>query len=303
VCEGKEKFGKPALSVDSQISLLISRGLIIEDEAKAKHYLSFIGYYRLSGYCLHFQNGGNGEIRHQFKCGTTFDSVLDLYIFDRKLRLMLIDVIERIEVAVRESISNTLSNHFGSHWFLDAQHFKSISEHNKLLQHLEKEVNKSKELFIKHYYRKYCSPRLPPSWMTFEIQSLGTLSQIFKALNQENKKEVSKIFNLDSKIIESWLHSITYLRNLCAHHNRIWDRRFTITPQKAKLYKQYLLENDKFYAQAVVLEVFLKVIAKDSYWPARLKNLLEENPSISLTKMGFSEEWHRLPLWQVDSEL
>jgi abortive infection bacteriophage resistance protein len=100
VCEGKEQFSKPALSVDRQISLLTSRGLIIEDEAKAKHYLSFIGYYRLSGYCLHFQNGGNSEIRHQFKPGTTFNSVLELYIFDRKLRLMLIDIIERIEVAI-----------------------------------------------------------------------------------------------------------------------------------------------------------------------------------------------------------
>jgi abortive infection bacteriophage resistance protein len=302
VCEGKEQFGKPALSVDRQISLLTSRGLIIEDEAKAKHYLSFIGYYRLSGYCLHFQNGGNGEIRHHFKSGTTFDSVLDLYIFDRKLRLMLIDIIERIEVAIRECISNTLSNHYDGHWFLNSDHFKSIPDHEKLLQYLRKEVKNSKELFIKHYHQKYCSPELPPSWMTFEILSLGTLSRIFKALNQENKKEVSKIFNLDSKIIESWLHSITYLRNLCAHHNRVWDRSFTIKPKQANLYKQYLLENDKFYAQAVVLEVFLKVIAKDSYWPTRLKSLLEENPSIPLSKMGFSEEWYRLPLWQVDSE-
>ena len=111
-------FNKPPLSLADQLSLLISRGLTMSDPSDATHYLTHIGYYRLSGYALPFQIGGSGADRHNFKPGVTFDDILDRYVFDRKLRLLVMDAIERIEISVRAALSNILAPRHGAHWYM-----------------------------------------------------------------------------------------------------------------------------------------------------------------------------------------
>jgi len=96
------QYTKPPLSIEQQIELLKSRGLEIPDHEQAAHYLYHLNYYRLSGYMLPFQEG----TEHHFQAGTTFEHVLNLYLFDRKLRLLLMDAIERIEVSVRTPWAN-----------------------------------------------------------------------------------------------------------------------------------------------------------------------------------------------------
>ncbi|MGL5922469.1 Abi family protein [Chroococcidiopsis sp.] len=298
--EARRIFSKPALKLDEQLNLLTSRGLNIGNKEEAKHYLEFIGYYRLSAYCLPFQNGDASDLHHHFKAGTTFDAVLDLYIFDRKLRLLVMDAIERIEVAVKAAISNTLSEEYGSHWFMSAENFKAnyCGILGTIAQELEK---RKKEVFIEHYFQTYESPNFPPSWMVFEILSFGSVSIIFKSLSLEAKKKIASRFNLDESVMQSWLHVISYLRNLCAHHCRLWNRIFTIKPKIAKSYKDYLSENEKFYAQAVILEVFLKAIAKDSHWSSKLEALMREYSSIPTKAMGFPDNWYTLAFWQTDT--
>ena len=88
-------FTKPARTWDEQIDLLRSRGLHIPDREQARHYLSHINYYRLTGYRLPFEADGSTR---RVKAQTSFDDVLNLYIFDREFRLLLLDAIERIEV-------------------------------------------------------------------------------------------------------------------------------------------------------------------------------------------------------------
>ena len=104
----KQNYCKPALTIEQQIDLLVSRGLTIPDRDKALHYLNYIGYHRLSGYFLTFQQNAPGVESHSFKKGVTFKDILDIYIFDRELRLLVMDAIERIEVAFRACISNTI---------------------------------------------------------------------------------------------------------------------------------------------------------------------------------------------------
>jgi abortive infection bacteriophage resistance protein len=117
------KFAKPATSIDDQIALLKRRGLVIADELRAKHYLRFVGYYRLAGYALPFQVNYNADGSHRFLDGVSFEDILDLYVFDRKLRLAVMDAVERIEVAFRAQFSQTMSEVRGPHGFMDAAHF------------------------------------------------------------------------------------------------------------------------------------------------------------------------------------
>lgn len=294
----KEVFDKPPLNLNQLIELLKKRGLNIRDEEIAKYYLQFIGYYRLSAYFLSFQDVSNSDSPHQFKQNTTFEDILNLYIFDRKLRLLVLDAIERIEVAIKASISNTMSQDSNAHWFMENNNFKTDFKHQEFIDKLKKDVEQNKrEEFISHYRNKYNSPELSPSWMVFEILSFGTVSFIFKNLELQSQKKTAKLFDLDKKIMSSWLHSMSYFRNLCAHHCRIWDRTFTIKPKKAKAYREYLVENNKLYAQLVIIQIIMQKITFDSHWSDNLKTLIQKYPSIPIKDMGFTTDWDNSTLW------
>lgn len=296
----RKHFDKPALSLDEQLELLSSRGLVIQDPSHALHYLRYIGYYRLSGYFRPFQYPNDPA--HTFQAGTTFNQVLQLYIFDRKLRLLVMDAMERIEVAVRSAISNVMSQEYGAHWYLKRDLFSQQFAFSDFLETVRKETgyyNKNRQnVFCRHYYNSYSEPELPPSWMVMEVISFGTLSQVYSHLtNKEDQKAISKEFGLHYTILISWLHALTYLRNMCAHHERLWNRVFTIKPKKAKKFAEHFRDNTRFYAQAAVINVFLRVIADGSSWQKRLKELLEEYPEIDTKKMGFPEGWAQHAFW------
>lgn len=129
-------FDKPAFSADQHIAQWEARGLAVPDKPKAGHYLGVISYYRLSAYTLPLQVGNPD---HQFKPGTRFDDVLDLYVFDRELRLLVMDAVERIEVAIRSHVNNYMALKYGSHWYLDEAHFRHKYSHKSLLADIEKQ--------------------------------------------------------------------------------------------------------------------------------------------------------------------
>lgn len=297
------KFDKPAIDADAQVALLRSRGLLIPDEDRAKRYLRFIGYYRLAGYSLPFQNNYNADGSHRFLDGVSFDDVLDLYVFDRKLRLAVMDALERIEVAFRAVLSQSMSERHGPHWYLDAALFVRIYRHDRFLEVLKKDIGDDpakaavRQTFIQHYYDKYGEPPLPPSWMVFEVLSFGTVSQVFKNLLREHQKPIAKTFGLDGSVLASWLHAITYLRNLAAHHQRLWNRAYTIKPIVAKQYAADLTDPRRFYAQAVLIEVLLKVVSPDTHWGDRLAKLLAEHPKVRADRLGFPADWQERAVW------
>ena len=301
-------FIKPSLTLEEQADLLTSRGLVIPDRNRLFHYLKFIGYYRLSGYGLYYQCGD----LHQFKSGTTFQDVLDLYIFDRELRLLVMDAVERIEVAVRSCITNTMSLHHGPHWYIDPTHFiqKKHFRHDELIDKIRRDTGhpdsrtgstKRRELFIEHYYSNYNAPELPPCWMVAEIMSIGTWSLVFSHLqDNEMKQEICEPFEIHYKVMSSWLHSVTYTRNLCAHHSRIWNRNFSITPIIMKKYKQHFSNPMSFYAQAAVLHILMSVIADGSRWQKRLSELFDKHANVPIRNMGFPDDWRNDPFWRIN---
>lgn len=136
--------------------------------------------------------------------------------------------------------------------------------------------------------------------MIAEILPLGTWSTIFANLaDRKNQKIISQYFKLNETVMKSWLHTLTYLRNLCAHHSKLWDRSFRIKPLIAKDHEMHLKNNSRFCAQAAILKIFLNVISPDSNWSENLFALINEHTEINIARMGFSKDWHKDSFWGI----
>jgi abortive infection bacteriophage resistance protein len=302
------KFTKPPLSLSNQLDQLLSRGLVVKDKELALHHLSHIGYYRLSGYARTLQIGGGNPYADNFKCNTTFEEILDIYTFDRKLRLLAMDAIERIEISVRAAWSNTIAVKHGAHWYKKSSLFAEGFSHQKYIEDIKKQIGhdpndkKRRDTHINHYYQTYNTPDMPPSWMVFESITFGTISVTCKNLNCPEFVEICKSFNLPPYIFKSWLHSISCLRNICAHHGRLWNRDFRVQPIVAKAFKSDLNPNNYLYAQVVIMQVLLgKFEQNNNSWAQELHELLNENQSIQLADMGFPKNWHLRKIWKLTS--
>jgi abortive infection bacteriophage resistance protein len=304
------KFSKPALSIPDLLQKWKSRGLIVASDPQARLYLRFIGYYRFSAYAFTFQ-----QIRlpdKRFIPGTSFEDILDLYRFDRELRLLVLDAIERIEVAVRSCFVNETSRKWGPHWYMDSNHFRASYNHPKLLEKIESELGIApggqrprrpskhhQELFINHYYSAYGDPDLPPIWMVCECLSFGAWSQMFSNLaSGPDRQRIAQHFDgLNEAILTNWLHALSYVRNVCAHHCRLWNRSFVIKFKIAKKHQNFLTCDDRFYAVAVVAHELLQIIAPANRWTSTLLALLNKYPSVSQIAMGFPANWQTEPFW------
>lgn len=298
----KLPYKKPPLSIENQLKLLSKRGMIISDQARAKRYLSFISYYRLSGYWFPFQHRDDSPAHDDFQPGTNFDTILDRYVFDRQLRVLIMDAVERIEVAARTTISNTLCTALNnSRWYLESRHFVEKFDHNEFLSRVEQELQKQQKdaAFLRHYQEKYDSTEKPPSWIAFEVLPFGMVSRIFAHLYPSEQKTIAGLFGLPHERLRSWLHAVSHLRNLCAHHHRVWNRKFRINPSVPKNYRDHATLPNHFYGHAVAIQMFLKRVSGATHWADRLQTLLEDHPNIPHHLMGFPDHWHQEPVWQT----
>jgi len=160
-------YFKEAISIEHQIRQLIERGLKINKEDDAELNLSNISYYRLSGYWWPMQADRE---KHIFKTNSRFSDVIALYNFDRELRLLLFDVIERIEISLRTKLIYHLSLEFDAWWFQKTELFNNSLELIKTLAALEEEIERSKDSFIKEHYKKHKDDqRFPSAWKTSEM--------------------------------------------------------------------------------------------------------------------------------------
>lgn len=306
-------FDKPPLSLDEQVALWQSRGLQVDDVPRAVRYLDNIGYYRLSAYCLPFEVPPDaGERRqHRFVPGTTFEQVLQLYIFDRKLRLLVIEAIERLEVAVRTRWAHAMSLRHGAHAHMDHACFKDPWQHTKDLAHLARELQSSKETFIAHYRETYTAPFLPPIWAVVETMSLGALSHwVQNTRDNTAKRSIAEGLGLPTvEVMEGVLHVLTPIRNACAHHSRLWNRRLPMKLPHIKRQARNLVPPDSPHHQAnhlynplALLAVMLNTMNPGTTWAARLVSLLDtELPPDRLSAMGFPQDWRTRPVWQKDN--
>jgi len=296
----KSFFDKPALTYDDQIQLLKSRGLSIQDENKALHILQVISYYRLSGYWFPLLED---KVNHKFKSNAEFETAFNLYKFDREFRLLILGELEKIEVAVRSQMIQQLSLKISPFWFEDVSQFKKAHVHKKTIDKIRDELKRSDEEFILKFKEKYQN-EFPPSWMTLEVTSFGSLSVLFSALNPGRaKRDIANYFGLNERTFQSWLHSIVYLRNVCAHHSRLWNRDIRVKPQipdnpKKQWLKNSEIENDKVYFLLSMILYLIQTINPKNSITSRFKSLLTKYPNVDVKAMGFPDNWEEESLWK-----
>ena len=303
------KYKKPALTGVQHLEILRARGLIVTDDSEALRYLEHIGYYRLSAYTLPFEIPSDGNSRrHEFVPGTTFDDILRLYLFDRRLRLLVLDAIERIEVSARTAWADVFSLAFTSHGFMDSNHFKDPLEHAANLVKVGREVTQSKESFVVHYFKKYGEPPLPPIWAIVETMSFGSFSHWFcNTASTDVKKSVMRIHGMPSiEVFEGILHALTPIRNICAHHGRLWNRRLTIRlPYFKKLKDRLVPPNDATHRDLhlhnylVIIDYLMERVNPDSRWNCRLFAQLLELTESERGAMGFPVDWRNRDPWRT----
>lgn len=303
-------YVKPPLTFAQQITRLEKKGMFFEDKNLAEAKLASISYYRLSGYWYPFRiRNEQNVVTSQFQGGTNFNEVLSLYEFDRKLRSLVLDAIERVEIAVRTQFTYQMGHKYGAFGYTNSNNFHDKFNHQRWLGKIKNEVERSTDDFIEHFSSKYMGFPTIPIWMLTEVISLGALSFGYRGLinNQaqgvEDKKLIANHFNLHHKKLGDWLHTLTYVRNVCAHHSRLWNRPLAIKPDStrdANWLPPMTPKNDRIFYVLLMLRHLLKATGNGDDWAVEVNNLLE--PLAAERKwrsaMGLPENWREHPLWK-----
>ncbi|MEI6758251.1 MAG: Abi family protein [Chlorobium sp.] len=298
-------YQKLSIPIDAQIQQLKLRGLLIADDSLAEHYLKNISYYRLAGYWWPMQSD---KVNHVFKPSSRFEDVVALYSFDSELRLLVFNAIERVEIALRTRMINHLSHEVDPWWFENPSIFKNSSAFAENLQSIDRDLKHSKEVFIDQHYQKYhADRRRPPAWKTLEVVSFGLLSKLYGNLGSKiaAKDTIAKELNtVNHTYLRTWLQALSQIRNICAHHGRLWNKNL---PGRPKLLPRPpaswltmvppVFEHHQLYVHICCIKYLLDAISPGHKFLSKLKTLFGKYPTVDLKALGFSEIWEKEPLW------
>ncbi|MEU8225411.1 Abi family protein [Kribbella sp. NPDC048915] len=329
-------YTKPHLTHEQQLGQLVGRGLGCSDEPAAIELLKTVGYYRLSAYIYPFRElipdnlnvGRSAPYRtDRIRDGITFDHIESLWRFDRKLRLVCLDAIETVEIGLRSRLAYVLGlrDRLGHvrRESLDADACArpidpsgALRYRNAFEQWLAKyetlEHGARSEDYVVHHKQKYDGPL--PIWIAVEFFDFGALSRLFALLTRQDQNSIARDVGVHSGVLlAAWLRDMNYIRNLCAHHARLWNRQPTYKPRKfnpAQVgpslgHAGQLEPRHKIYVHLAVLAYLVRALDPRQNWPLTLRTLVKkfpDIPSVSPVKdMGFPLEWSDLPLWTMRS--
>ena len=272
----------------------------------------------MSAYVRSFE----ADERDVLRAGTTFDEVLGLYIFDRKLRLIVLDALERVEVAVRAALGDQMALVHGPHWYENSAHFARPATHARLLDDVDRMVTDqiqrpSEQLVgqdsfvsaLEHYVTRYGEPARPPTWIVMEELSFGSIRNVYTSLaNTTAQNDIARTLGLRAPVLTSWLLTYQRVRNICAHHGRLWNRGLGVYPAIPKsrairwiddgdLFIRDEWRRQRLYPVLVSLQTMLHTIAPGSSWAWRLDELFREHPAVPLSGMGIPRGWIDDPFW------
>lgn len=311
-------YNRPWKSFAEQLTLLKERGLIVTDDAAALDYLERVGYYRLSAYWYpfrHFEIVQNPQTHaletrrsDQLVPNTHFTDAVELYLFDKKLRLLAMDALERVEVALRVDIAHRLGerdtfaylhkNQFHPKWA--DKRFKPWQD--KYLALLNRA--RDKENFVKHYLSTH-GPDLP-IWVAVEVWDFGAMSQLFAMMRVNDQAKIAQKYGVtDFKVFASWLRALNHLRNIAAHHSRLWNRNITDQPKlpasgEIDWCDHFIGKADliaKPFLLFAILRQLVRVICPNTGWHERVAEHIKGFPQIrsdtkrTVADMGVTEGW------------
>jgi abortive infection bacteriophage resistance protein len=309
-------YTKPWMSVEDQVSLLINRGMAVDSVEEASRWLSVVGYYRLSGYWYPYRVWQeDGPRLDQFYDGVSFGRVTALYAFDRHLKLLVLDALERIEIAMRVKVGHTLGKR-GAYAHEDPRQldtgFSRSPQFEKWHTKVERGRAGSKEDFVVHFETKY-DGRLPV-WAITEILDFGSLSVLFSGLKGADRNTIAAEFNImnpssgrgNGDALAAWFKQLNIVRNIAAHHSRLWNRnlgqRPTLWPLRP-IPELRNLTNDqlgRLFGPLSNIAYLLQQVSPGNNWTARVTELVSaELPPTGrqLAEMGFPDDWASHPLW------
>lgn len=295
------EYKKPFLSFEEQANLLIGRGMICDKSQLIKH-LQDVGYYRLSGYWFSFKNPDNS-----FNQGTNFRVVWDTYTFDRQLRLIVLDAIERVEVYLRTQLAYNLAKTTNPFGYMDRGSLPRLSEtqYNRFIERCKEGQARSYEQFTEHFKEQYGDTHeLPPYWMLVGTMDFGQTLTLYRGAPNTVRYQIANQSGVSAKVFESWLVSLNTIRNICAHHSRLWNRvpgTKPMIPRKrhdSRWHEPYAVLPDRLFCSLTILSYLLENIAPLTKWRSRLFSLFNDYPHIPIKHMGFNQGWENCPFWE-----
>lgn len=299
------QYSKPAITFEAQADQLIARGLEADKDELVRR-LSAVSYYRLAGYWYPFRaRDENENVTDEFEPGSQLAKVWQLYCFDRRLRGLLMDGIERIEVSVRTQLVYHFTHEYGPFGYCQESNLPklSVSQYLEWRQGLAEETRRSKEPFRKHFETKYGDKHQNlPLWMLAELMTMGSMLTFFRGVSPDIKRSVAAKFEIPDEVMMSWLRSLNAARNHCAHHSRVWNRVFGYPPQlpSAKYpewHSEYWLPNDRCGVLLLMCRHLLRIISPTSKWHERLEGLFMEYDDVPIKPMGLPPNWRDHPVW------
>ncbi len=292
---------KPFKTYAQQITLLRNRGLNVADTSLAEEFLKHHNYYRLSAYRFPFE-----QSKDQFQAGTSFEHLIQLYRFDRGLRMLVGEACKSLEISVRARWAYILGEKHGELAYEDPAIFRNAQQHTRHLASLDREIQRTHEIFISHYRNQYHMSR-PPIWAACEVMSFGLLSRFYANIRQAStKKAIARTYGMSAGSLESLLTHASYLRNICAHHSRLWNRSFTITvalpmSQPSGIISSLNRDNSAerlIYNSLVMLGHTMETVSPTTQWKYRLTKHLTTLNRPDHSEMGFPDIWQQLDCWQ-----
>lgn len=278
---------KKPTTFEEQVQILKSRNLIIDNEEKAICILQKVNYYRLSAYMLTYKT------KDGIYDGASIQDVYSLYQFDKEIRNLILPMLENIEIAFRTHIAYLIAHKYGALGYEDRQNFRNESYHKDMLKNFEEEINRSDEIFVGHHKRKYDG--VFPIWVVIELTTFGVLSKMYNNLLDEDKDEIAnKYYNTKGEFVRTWLHSLSTMRNICAHYGRLYNRKLTITPKLFKADRKKGVKNDTVFANIYIIGRLSKDKEEWGHFVTKLAALIEQYEVVDLKYLGFPEDWENI---------
>jgi len=237
--------------------------------------------------------------------GTTLNEIIEIMDFDNELRLLVFNAVSILERWVRTDLIYNFSIHFN-----DAFAYTKYSSYpkqpqymvDKFIKFIKGEMNHSKEVFVQHYKIRYYQENYLPAWMAAEIMSMGTMNRFYQLMDKNLKSQTVEVFNVHEVVFHSWLNSIRNVRNICAHHNRLWNRDLSFIPKIPKKsidWSQYKVRNDKkLFLLLSIINYMLKQINCHPSFKSELDTLFIKYRNIRIIKMDFPQNWGKYNFWK-----